>query len=160
MKNKGHWIRKNGKLLRQMGRQDWWLMDAVRLLRSDFRRIGWPLPPGILVVHDELWSWKGARGECWQIDGKVVKRPRIIIADWLTDPVMVLKTLTHELGHVAAKEIGHNAAFDICTTQIGLLGEHGQWPLSVALLNRFDDICKKLGPFLTHEQTRKQKQNR
>lgn len=98
---------------------------------------GWPGGKSVNKVIGQCWTVASANG-----------LGQIFISPKLTDPVMVLDTLLHELVHAADDcEHGHKGPFAKACKQLGLVGKPTENHAGPELAVTLAEIAAKLGEY-------------
>ena len=130
-----------------------WLTECLTKLRSDFERVGFPLPEGIRVTCG--WPSKSALavkrkriGECWSPTCSKDGHHEVFISPAVSDPMEVLATLVHELDHAAVGvEAKHKGPFKACALALGLEGKMTATVAGEALKVRLQEIIEDVGEY-------------
>lgn len=103
-------------------------------------------------------------GECWHAKACEDGRPQVYISPVLTDPIDVLATVLHELGHVRFPDAGHKGPFKRFMKQAGLEGKPTATVPGPQCTLTLRSIAADLGPYphskLTPSQQRKKQTTR
>jgi hypothetical protein len=131
--------------------RDLWLVRATKELRAYITGVGLPLPKRVTlkVGATQLVSGVPALGECWPSKASPEHEPGIVISASLTDPIVVLATVVHELIHAADDcQSRHGPWFASWANALGLVV--GNLPSTTAgpRLGRYlEGLARRLGPF-------------
>lgn len=128
-----------------------WLNKAVELLTPEFgqRKVPTKLRVACGFPSRNALSKKKRRiGEAWADSASDGKFFEIFVSPVLSKPFDVLDTLIHEMVHVTVGlKCGHNGAFKVCATEIGLVGKMTECGAGPALKQRLLKVAKQLGPY-------------
>ena len=133
-----------------------WLIQASEELRGEFDMIALncpgAIPPKEIRVSCGWPSRKGTArknrrtGECWPFDVTPDGVPQLFISPVLNEPLAVLSTLVHEIGHAYfGTKTGHRRRWQDLMGKIGY-----QYPANVAgeaLTERLNVLAGALGPY-------------
>ncbi len=129
-----------------------WLLEAAEGLRPLFVEVGNPVTGPIRVAMSfpssrALSATKPRIGECWSALASADGTSEIMISPRLDDPLMIVATLAHEIGHaVLGGEVGHKAPFARLMKALGLDGK----PTATFAGERFkvfaEPLLTSLGP--------------
>lgn len=132
-----------------------WLQAATEALRPLFRGAGFEVPPIAVSVG---WPSRGATskskrsvGQCWHGSTTENNVPQLFISPLIDDPVSpdgVLGILVHEICHViAGADAKHGPQFVKVMKKVFLEGKPTSTVASADLVERFQQMMEKLGPF-------------
>ena len=131
-----------------VGDEAWLWRFASTIAAEKFVKAGFPLPLDQLrIVVRPMVSWQtgrfgqcDARGQTWSFDDD--SKFLILISPKLTDPVVKMVVLLHELCHTAVgNRCNHRGQFRVVAQKIGLVGPkftiaHASLALTDELVNR------------------------
>lgn len=129
-----------------------WLTAGVELIRPWFVELGKPLVSPVRATigfpsRGALSQKRRRIGECWAIDASADGTAEILISPVLDDPVEILATLTHEVGHaVLGPKVGHRRPFAKLMTDLQLEGKATATFAGPAFRERATPILSELGP--------------
>jgi hypothetical protein len=126
-----------------------WLQQGVDALQPIFRSAGHLLPA---VRVSCGFASTGLRsnhiGQCWSRSTAPDGINQIFISPMLADPVQVLDTLVHELVHAVDDCAHHHGpVFKKIALSVGLKGPMRSASATPGLLEKLDQIAKRLGPY-------------
>lgn len=128
-----------------------WLLEATKLLKTDFATIESEIPGKVHVTCG--WPSTGGRagkrqtiGECWQSDCSEEGFVEIFINPMISDSIEVLGTLVHELVHACGHK-GHQGQFRVLAQAIGLEGKMTTSTVGETLMVRLKEITAELGDY-------------
>jgi hypothetical protein len=130
-----------------------WLNACLTELRSDFDRMGFPLPREIRVTcgwpsKSALAKKKRRTGECWSSDCSKDRHFEIFISPCISGSVEVLAILVHEAVHAAVGlECKHKGPFKTCALATGLEGKMTETNASEGLKVRLQSIVEGVGEY-------------
>lgn len=132
-----------------VGREEW-LNNAVDALRPLFAEVGATVPDRVRVTV----GFPGGRGpktrtigQCWATGAVADGIPTVFISPVLSDPVIMLSTLVHELVHAVDNCVnGHKRPFARIATAVGLTGKMTATVAGDALRERLESMAEGLGP--------------
>jgi hypothetical protein len=131
-----------------------WLIQAVNAVRPWFDDIKMPVPAKVRVTcgwpsTGALASNKRRIGEAWTRSASGDGHNEIFISPYLSDAVMVVAVLIHELIHAADNnEHGHRGPFVKAARALGLAGKVTATVPSEELTKRIqDEVLKKVGQY-------------
>ncbi len=130
-----------------------WLTAAYRGLEPVFVRVERPIlsPVRLSVGFPSSGGLTQARrrvGECWGIEASSSGICEILVSPLLDDPLEVLATVAHELGHaVLGTKIGHKRPFADLMIAIGLEGKASATVPGDLFRATVTDLLEELGPF-------------
>ncbi len=132
-----------------IGIREAWLLNAVEHLKPVFERAGYFLPQVRVSVG---FPSTGARsrhtGQCWSTSASADQINQIFIAPQESNPVEVLDTLTHELGHAIDDcKNGHGEKFKEIALAVGLKGPMRSAGANEFLRQELIRIAEKLGQY-------------
>jgi hypothetical protein len=130
-----------------------WLRSAVEALKPDFRSAGYTVPNKLRASCG--WPATGGTrsknktiGMCHQADNSADGHYEIFIHPGLDQPIEVLETLVHEIGHaVLPSGTGHKKPFARLCVAIGLDGKPTATHASDNLRNRLQEVADNLGKY-------------
>ena len=121
-----------------------WILEAIEILRGDLQHIA-PVPAKIVLLD----YWPHARKTKRHLLGGCCNHygyPRIFIPLWISDPLVVLETLVHELIHASVGcKHQHGIPFQIPAADIGLEGKMHSTIAGKKLRARLKVIADTLG---------------
>ena len=102
---------------------------------------GWP--------STRAFSSKSRRvGECWHHDAIEQEASHIFISPYLSDTVMVLATLVHEIGHaILPQEVKHKKAFKQYMVAVDLTGKATATEAGEVLKSFIDLLVDRVGHY-------------
>lgn len=130
-----------------------WLERAVNELRPFFSGVNFPVPERVRVTCGfpsvrALSTKRPVIGQCWDAKASADLANEVMISPRLHDPMVVLETLVHELGHAAVGlECGHKGAFRKMMKAIGLEGKPTATVAGERLRASLVDVVGVLGPY-------------
>jgi len=133
-------------------REDW-LAQMIDLLRSDFEKIGSPLPERIRVScgfpSKSALARKAPRvGECWGVESSEDRSFQVFISPVLKESVEVTATLVHELVHcVVGIDCKHRGPFPKVAKALGLEGKMTATTAGEILKTRLKELIEQLGEY-------------
>ena len=133
-----------------MKTREQWLIDAVNLLKEDFKTIGKTVPAVRVSVgfpsKGGVARRKRTIGECWPRKASSDGVNQMFFNPTEADSIEVLGTLVHELIHAVDDcANGHKGPFKQMALAIGLEGKMTSTTTGPALKARFEEIVKELG---------------
>jgi hypothetical protein len=131
-----------------------WLTQAIDLLRTKFKKLGYTIPEKIHVScgWPGCGSIKNRVGECWDKANSKAGICEIFISPRLDDTINptlgVLPTLVHELGHaILGHDVSHKKPFKKYMETVGLEGKVRSTYASEALIEMLKSIVNEIGPY-------------
>lgn len=130
-----------------------WLTAAYRGLEPLFVRVERPIisPVRLTVGFPSSGGLGQARrrvGECWGIEASSEGFCEILVSPLIDDPLEVLATVAHELGHaVLGTKVGHKRPFADLMLALGLEGKATATVAGDAFKTEMADLLEELGPF-------------
>lgn len=127
-----------------------WLTKAVTELRPLLRDHGCPLPPRVQVScgFPGGGSARSRIGECWTLAATGDMVNQIFVSPTLTEPVLVLATLLHELIHASDDcGSGHRGTFARHARAVGLEGKLTATVPGDELIETLKVVAAKLGKY-------------
>lgn len=107
----------------RFGTREEWLMAAVDLLRPWLAEHDADVPPVRAAAgFPQLSLERGVRGEYWPPESTNDGVGQIFVAPTMSNPVLVLEVLLHEMIHAATWPSGHRGEFTRVATAVGFEG--------------------------------------
>lgn len=145
-----------------------WLLALAKQLQPYFETHGGTLPAKLRLAcgwpaSSALGRKRRSIGECWPAAASSDGTVEIFISPYLSCPLTVGATLTHELVHAAVGiEWGHRGAFKRLALAVGLEGPMRSTQAGPRLQERLNALIAPLGPYphaaLNAAQLRQSKQ--
>lgn len=134
--NREHWLQRTTLELRDLfAATDFTLPDTLHM------SIGFPAKGALAAKHRRI-------GECWGGKASADNNHHIFISPLLSDPLEVMATLVHELGHAAVGvQCGHKGDFIKMMKQTGLAGKPTATIAGAELLPKLVDIFETVGRY-------------
>ena len=126
-----------------------WLQNAVKALTPLFLAKGYTVPRCHVSCGFASTDVKrGHIGQCWSTRASEDQVNQIFISPGLSDPVLVLDTLMHELIHAVDDcQNKHGPAFKKMALKLGLKGPMRSAGAGPELLVKLEAIALSLGPY-------------
>lgn len=128
-----------------------WMNRLVNEFRSDFKRLGKPLPDRIrcsvgFPFGKRVTGPGSTVGQCWAVTAARDKKPQVFVSPVEADAFEVAHIIVHELVHAAGIG-GHGKDFAEIARGLGLTGKMTSSEPGPELSVRLKAVIKKLGRY-------------